>query len=340
MILSRLGCFLSFGLLVVSLPALPTTALVAAEQPPPCRVTASVFEDACPFSFGSPVSGSFDERGQSNAYKLRPSQNTPPRWSWLRFVLDQLPADYDLFLITNEGRVVGSSTTEGVGDEVIELIGGSGDLYLVVSANESREVAPGAPYRLLVESLSDAFDPGTYSLRLYLLDDVTAIAGVELCLRDSEECRVTNEDGKVEFADLPVLASGYVVDPRGRGINPPNLPSPRAGAVRIGIFQEIAPLEASAAVQSQESVTVGWQHDPRGSRYWVFRWCAMDSVGRGRVESGYAADGPSVTETLAPGYYLWLVQGFSEFDRLISVSSTFKGAGLDGFLRVGEGGFC
>src|SRR6185436_1883717 len=64
----------------------------------------------------------------------------------------ELPADYDLYLMTATGGVLGQSVHEGTAPESLEFVALPGDYFIVVQADPEREIDSGRAYSLVVQA--------------------------------------------------------------------------------------------------------------------------------------------------------------------------------------------
>lgn len=114
-----------------------------------------------PLTFGAPQYSILQTIDDVDIWSI-----TVPKDGYLAVVLDQLPADYDLYVALPDGEIIGSSESEGLVPEQLEGELPAGTYYAVVVPYDTPD--PEQPYRLTAEFEADATAPAAPQVTLGL----------------------------------------------------------------------------------------------------------------------------------------------------------------------------
>jgi hypothetical protein len=120
-----------------------------------CVLPATTELTACPISDGAAVAGYIEASGQTNTYRF----DIDRQGVTVTADLMTLPADYDLYLATADGTILGQSAQEGTAPEEIQTLLGPGTYYLFVHSDPARSFDPNNPYTLQLSVLAPNASP-------------------------------------------------------------------------------------------------------------------------------------------------------------------------------------
>ncbi len=101
----------------------------------------------CPLSDGGVVHGYIKARGGVDYFQF----STQLPGTHAHITLDELPADYDLYLADANAQLIAQSVTSGLGPELIDMdLNNPGDYFLYVVADPSVDNDPDHPYVLTI----------------------------------------------------------------------------------------------------------------------------------------------------------------------------------------------
>jgi hypothetical protein len=128
--------------------ARPGAELSAGAQTARCVQPAPVLE-GCPVDLGAPVGALITGPGKTHTWTAQ----VPPGWG-LHAELSDVPDDYDLYVISPAGTLVGESKKDGLQDEIVEVTPSEVGTYRIFVTADARIGADTlAPYRLTVSAL-------------------------------------------------------------------------------------------------------------------------------------------------------------------------------------------
>jgi hypothetical protein len=278
---------------------------------------------ACPIRMGEVITDTIGTPGTIKVYKYRPAGRASVVGR-VRMVLDDLPADYDLHLVTRDSKYLASSEHEGATPEVIELFGALGDNFFFVSSDPGRSAAPDQPFHLRAMLPSDGSSgaAGTYSLKFWALNDEDPLSGIDIAL-GSGVSGTTDETGTTTFNDLPTAATSYSMrNPRAEELYPDRLPTTALQGAEPGTTRAVLVLlekrnfDVALSIEPDGRARLEWAPYDRADSYRILSECQSADGQYGRLKEDDDVTRETFFATqLQPGIYRWRVRAFSAIGR-------------------------